>query len=149
MKIFLDTNVLLYMVRGRKTYFVETFGLDNPSNRVYTSIVSIAEMRALSLRHNWGTSKKQEMERLFRTFPSLDINVNDIFNRYAEIDAFSQGKLIDRPRVGSSRIMGKNDLWIASTASFINATLVTTDKDFDHLDTEFLRVAYVEQSLIV
>lgn len=61
MKIFLDTNILLYMVRGKKTYFVETFELDNPSNQVYTSIVSIGEMRALALQLNWGITKNEEM----------------------------------------------------------------------------------------
>lgn len=149
MKIFLDTNILLYMVRGKKTYFVETFELDNPSNQVYTSIVSIGEMRALALQLNWGISKNEESERLFSVFLSLDINNNRILNRYAEIDTFSKGKLIGRPLVGSARTMGKNDLWIAATASVLDATLITTDKDFNHLNSEFLRVSYVEPSLIV
>jgi tRNA(fMet)-specific endonuclease VapC len=34
--------------------------------------------------------------------------------------------------------MGKNDLWIAATASLLNLKLVTTDGDFDHLDSSFL-----------
>jgi tRNA(fMet)-specific endonuclease VapC len=34
--------------------------------------------------------------------------------------------------------MGKNDLWIAATASVLSATLLTTDKDFDHLKDVFL-----------
>ena len=38
--------------------------------------------------------------------------------------------------------MGKNDLWIAATAASINATLVTSDKDFGHLDGVFLNVIY-------
>lgn len=149
MKLFLDTNILLYMVRGKKTYFVETFELDNPSNQVYTSVVSIGEMRSLALRNYWGTVKKQEIERLFTIFPTLDIKNDNIFNRYAEIDAYSQGKLESRPLIGSSRTMGKNDLWIAATASVLDATLITTDKDFNHLNAEFLRVSYIEPSSIV
>jgi len=38
--------------------------------------------------------------------------------------------------------MGKNDLWIAATAYTLNATLVTTDTDFDHLDGEFIEVNF-------
>ena len=137
------------MVRGKKTYFVETFELDNPSNRVYTSVVSIGEMRSLALRNHWGTAKKQEIERLFIIFPTIDIKNNNIFNKYAEIDAYSQGKLDGRPIVGSAHTVGKNDLWIAATASVLDATLITTDKDFNHLNSEFLRVAYIEPSSIV
>lgn len=33
----------------------------------------------------------------------------------------------------SSRNMGKNDLWIAATAHALNAALLTTDGDFEHL----------------
>jgi predicted nucleic acid-binding protein len=40
--------------------------------------------------------------------------------------------------------MGKNDLWIAATASVLDATLLTTDNDFDHLQNEFLQVAKVD-----
>jgi len=40
--------------------------------------------------------------------------------------------------------MGKNDLWIAATASVLNASLITTDKDFVHLDKEFLKLLHIE-----
>jgi len=39
--------------------------------------------------------------------------------------------------------MGKNDLWIAATASVLEATLLTTDFDFDHLKGVFLEVAKI------
>ena len=63
---------------------------------------------------------------------------------YAEIDAFSQGKLKDRPLSISARNMGKNDLWIAATASILNATLLTTDLDFNHLHNVFLNLEYIK-----
>ena len=34
--------------------------------------------------------------------------------------------------------MCKNDLWIAATASVLNAKLLTTDADFDHLKGVYL-----------
>lgn len=40
--------------------------------------------------------------------------------------------------------MGKNDLWIAATASVLEATLITTDKDFGHLDTKYLKLVLVD-----
>jgi hypothetical protein len=36
--------------------------------------------------------------------------------------------------------MGKNDLWIAATAHALNAILLTTDNDFDHLNNIFFEV---------
>lgn len=65
---------------------------------------------------------------------------------FSEIDAFSQGKhgVKKLPNGMSSRNMGKNDLWIAASASVLNAVLLTTDKDFDHLDEEFLEVIYID-----
>jgi hypothetical protein len=43
--------------------------------------------------------------------------------------------------------MGKNDLWIASAAKATGATLMTTDKDFDHLHpTKLTRVWIDERS---
>lgn len=33
----------------------------------------------------------------------------------------------------SARNMGKNDLWIAATALYLDLPLHTTDNDFDHL----------------
>ena len=38
-----------------------------------------------------------------------------------------------------------NDLWIAATAYVYQLTLITTDKDFDHLKTEYCRVEYMAQ----
>ena len=62
----------------------------------------------------------------------------DIIYRYAEIDAYSQNKLTGQPLGISARNMGKNDLWIAATASILGATLITTDQDFDHLNGVYL-----------
>ena len=68
---------------------------------------------------------------------------NNIIKRYAEIDAFSQDKLKNRPLNYSARNMGKNDLWIAATASVLNIPLMTTDNDFNHLDKLFLKLIKV------
>jgi predicted nucleic acid-binding protein len=43
--------------------------------------------------------------------------------------------------------MGKNDLWIAATSSVLNATLLTTDGDFDHLNGAYLTVIKIDQRL--
>ena len=40
--------------------------------------------------------------------------------------------------------MGKNDLWIAATSSIYDLILLTTDKDFNHLDSEYLNLEYID-----
>ncbi len=40
--------------------------------------------------------------------------------------------------------MGKNDLWIAATASVMQARLLTTDKDFDKLVPQFLARDWID-----
>jgi tRNA(fMet)-specific endonuclease VapC len=47
----------------------------------------------------------------------------------------------------TARNMGKNDLWIAATGSVINATLLTIDDDFNHLNKVFLEVVRIDQTL--
>jgi len=84
------------------------------------------------------------LEELIKRFVPLFDLTEDIVDRYAEIDAFSQGRLPGRRLDCSARNMGKNDLWIAAVASTLNATLITTDSDFDHLNNRFLNVARFE-----
>jgi tRNA(fMet)-specific endonuclease VapC len=36
--------------------------------------------------------------------------------------------------------MGKNDLWIAVTASLLQIPLLTSDADFNHLEGHFLNL---------
>jgi tRNA(fMet)-specific endonuclease VapC len=36
--------------------------------------------------------------------------------------------------------MGKNDLWIASTAALLGLKLITSDADFNHLHDVFIEV---------
>lgn len=71
-------------------------------------------------------------------FLITDINTQEVIERYSQIDAYSQGKLNEIPVSFTARNMGKNDLWIAATASVYDIQLITTDKDFDHLEEKYL-----------
>ncbi len=134
----LDTNVILIGIRAGKDWAAtrQKLGLDQSAN--FISVVTLGELWSLSFQNNWGFRRIAEMEKLLQQFIVVDINVESIIRRYAEIDAFSQGKLKGQVLGQSSRNMGKNDLWIAATASVLNLTLLTTDRDFDHLVASFL-----------
>jgi len=62
----------------------------------------------------------------------------DVFEAYAAIDAFSES-------IGIS--MGKNGVWIAAAAQTLQALLLTTDKDFDHLHPIYISRDWIDPSL--
>lgn len=147
----LDTGLLLGHIRGAgyAEYAETAYALSQPPNVSLVSVVSKGEIYSLAIQLGWGNEKKEALDVLLRRIPAVDINTDRIIRRYAEIDAYSQGK--DRtmalPDGISSRNMGKNDVWIAATGSVLNATLVTTDRDFDHLNGIFLTVIYIDPKL--
>ena len=147
----LDTGILLGYVRGAgyADYIERKFNVSQPPNVPLISLVSKGEIYSLATQFGWGDAKKQDLDALLRRVPSVDINTDRIIHRYADIDAYSQGKDRTRPLPPgiSSRNMGKNDVWIAATASVLNATLLTTDVDFQYLNGVFLTVVQIDQKL--
>jgi tRNA(fMet)-specific endonuclease VapC len=154
MRYVLDTNILLHYLRGSDLSISmdnEFSPLDSSFNETIISVVStiisvvsIGEIRAIAKINNWGQRRLEKLDNLLNELLITDINSEDLIERYAEIDAFSHGKLINRPLGTSSRNMGKNDLWIAATASVLGATLLTTDLDFNHLHNQFLNLECVK-----
>jgi tRNA(fMet)-specific endonuclease VapC len=148
MRYLLDTNILLNHLRGGT--FAEAiekrFDLFTEENITAISIISKGEIHSLALQLSWGAKRLSQLDKLLNDLLILDIYSEDIVQKYAEIDAYSQGKLISQalPSGMSARNMGKNDIWIAATAAVIEATLLTTDKDFEHLNDVFLPVCRLE-----
>lgn len=147
MKTFLfDTNVLVAIIRNEnareKFYSQYSFNI----NQATTSVVVQGELESLSLQFGWGRKHRIRMDQLFHDLVILPIKARSIIESYAQIDAYSQRKLIGRPLPSgmTSRNMGKNDLWIAATAYAAGATLVTTDNDFDHLKNDFIKLDWVD-----
>jgi tRNA(fMet)-specific endonuclease VapC len=151
MKTYLfDTNILLYFFRQDKKWEAinSTFDLSIISDNV-VSVVVWGEILSLGTRNGWGKRRLSELDRLNELFLISDIYDEKIIHRYAEIDAFSEGKLPLNPLGTTARNMGKNDLWIAATASVLGLTLLTTDKDFNHLNGIYLDVDFVDLEKIL
>ncbi|MDX1942129.1 MAG: PIN domain-containing protein [Saprospiraceae bacterium] len=146
MNYLFDTNIVLTYLRNQqtKTRIEDTHHPLDAPNIPIISVVSIGELRSFTLQRNWGIPRIRALNEFLQQFVIADINAGNVIERYAEIDAFSQGKLKNQPLEVSARNMGKNDLWIAATASIINAKLLTTDADFDHLNGNFLEVIRIE-----
>ncbi len=141
-----DTNVFISLVRDEEIANNFNAKYYSPTNRLITSVVVQGELESLALQRNWGKNKLWRMEKVLERFIILPIKARSIIEAYARIDAYSQGKLADRPMPAgmTSRNMGKNDLWIAATAHGANAALVTTDNDFDHLDGVFMKLDWID-----
>lgn len=142
MKYVFDTNILVHYIRESPLSVTveETFQPFIEGNRTWLSAVSIGEIRSFAMQAKWGPNRINRLEELIQRFLILDVNIEELHHRYAEIDAFSQAKHPTIPSNFSARNMGKNDLWIAATASLLDGTLLTTDSDFNHLNNEFLQV---------
>lgn len=136
----LDTNILVHYVRGStlQQYIELTHQLYLTSDVPLISYVTEAEIRSLSLQFGWGTTKRSQLGYLLATFRRVPIEEPRILEAYAEIDFYSVSQGIE---------LGKNDLWIAATAHVTGAILLTTDKDFDHLDGKFLQRIWIDPTM--
>ena len=136
----LDSNILLHYVRQNPLAadIEARYALTTANPAPIISIVTEGELRALALQLAWGAQKRQQLEYLLGYFPIIPLPFSQIVSVYAEIDDYSR-------RNGVA--MGKNDIWIAATASVTGARLLTTDKDFDHLDGVFLSRDWIDPVL--
>ena len=144
MAVFYDTNILLELARDfSKNERVRL--LVNPSlEPEYTSVVCRAELLSLAVQNGWNPKKTAQVDRLFSYINVLTVD-NQLVSRYVEIDFFSQKQIKQHTtEKQSARNMGKNDIWIAATASLLNARLLTADKDFDHLKGNYLQLTRFE-----
>jgi len=121
-----DTNILVHFVRQSPLYRrIEAQYLLSPTDpQPVLSIVSRGEILAFADRNNWGGARRQRISEFVARCEVLSLDYPGIVEAYAELSEISRL---------SGRTMSDNDLWIAATASVTGATVLTTDKDFDHL----------------
>jgi len=131
----LDTSALLNLLRGKELgeLIDRTYGLRAAPYFHTLSIVTHAELWVLVERNAWGDDKKATVDKALAEFVTVDVSGTPIVTAYRRVEAASIGIT-----------MGKNDIWIAATAMITGLPLVTTDKDFNHLDGKLLQVHYVD-----
>ena len=143
MDYLLDSNIILIYSRNGEISrkIEEKYQIFNGENRLAISNISLGEIDATIKKLNLGEKRKSIILNLLDNLNEFGISFQEVISKYGDIDAYSQGKLgkVDF----TARNMGKNDIWIAATASFFNLTLITTDKDFNHLKGKFLDLEYI------
>lgn len=131
-QVMLDTNILLAIGRDNTLgqTCIERFGLLKQRTTPLISFVTLGEIYSLALKFGWGERRTSFIDELRKQLVVVPIERSDILNAYSKIDhcSYKDGKKV-----------GKNDLWIAATAHVTDALLLTTDKDFDHLNGSHLR----------
>jgi tRNA(fMet)-specific endonuclease VapC len=144
MDYILDTNIWVHIIRKTPKILtiLEEKDLFSDKNNIFMSIVSAGELYTLAARNHWGTAKLETLESIIEEIQTVPISRMDLVKKYSEIDIFSQGHhpTFPLPNGLSARNMGKNDLWIAATALLLEATLITTDNDFNHLSPFFIDI---------
>lgn len=143
MRFLWDTNILLHYIRQSNQFdhLSTRYNFFSGDNKVFLSIISVAEIQSLAYQLNWGAKRRNQLQFFLEKISLLGV-YDEMVDVYAKIDAFSQGRLFDSPLpIGlTSRNMGKNDLWLAATASVFDLNFVTMDNDFDHLHQVFIEV---------
>jgi len=148
-RYLLDTGLLLGFTR-RAPWAIkarERLDLGDTETMVFTSVICQGEILALAEKNGWGANKRGRLEQLLDQIPRLDISRKEIISAYALINAWTHGNSSMSPPIASpprpAVPMTQNDMWIAATAYASGATLVSTDKDFTHLNEIGIIFAYV------
>lgn len=136
-RYILDTNILVSYLRGRTLgqWIEATYRLSTSPVTPLISVVTEGELWSLAWQFGWGEEKKRQLQLILRNFVAIQLDQPGVIEAYAEIDSFS---------IQNGRRMGKNDVWIAAAARYSGTLLLTTDKDFDHLDPQFITRCYID-----
>ena len=150
-RFLLDTNILLGFVR-EAAWAIKAradYGLGDSETMVFTSVICRGEILALAEKLGWGKDKRRRLDDILETIPTLDINQPAILDAYARIYAWTRGRPAVSPDGAEppqpARPMGQNDMWIAATTHVSNATLLSTDTDFEYLAGIWLAFTLVDQ----
>lgn len=143
----LDTSAIVHVLRNTVNGKALNSYLDEyPEDySLLISVATVGELDSLKLQQKWSESRCLNLEKFLNDITIINIENADkaLIDNYAMLDAFSLRKIPDKSgdlKYGSAIGMGKNDLWIAATAVTMDATLITSDGDFDHLHDIFLKV---------
>ena len=136
----LDTSVLLHSVRddALSQQVRITYSLNDPLTALIINPVIEGEMRSLALQSGWGSRRVERLDQLLARARSIPLDFPGVIDAYARIDSHCR-------RTG--RPIGENDTWIAATAYATGARLLTTDRDFDHLDGVFVTRDWIDPKI--
>lgn len=136
-RFVLDTNVVVQLLRWNEIgkRIDARFGLLEAPVPPFISAVSLGEARSLGRQWSWGPNQIARLHALLLKLVVVDIRREPVVAHYVEIDHHCRS-------IG--RRMNQNDLWIAASAAATGATLLTTDRDFDHIDPSIVQSTWID-----
>lgn len=111
------------------------FQLRARPERPLVSVVTLGEALAFARQRGWGAARIERLRELLRELVPVNLNSQPVLERYAEISEFLRR---------NGRTLSDNDVWIAACASAAEATLLTTDRDFDPLAGQYLDRVWID-----
>lgn len=114
----LDTTIASLLFRKRPELALYQAHLEN--SLLTICFQTVAEMRFGVLKVGWGLPRRQELERYFAKL-HLVVYEDRLASTWAQI-------VYEAEQTG--RRLEAGDAWIAATAKYLNAPLLTHDKDF-------------------
>jgi tRNA(fMet)-specific endonuclease VapC len=138
----LDTSTVLNLIRGHELgeSIDRAYGLQSALYRHTVSIVSHGELHVLAHRNQWGEQKRNALNLALGELVTVNLDSDAIIDAYGLVEESC------RNAPGAEKKMGQNDMWIAATALHTGLPLITTDKDFNHLDRRLIQVHWVDPS---
>lgn len=96
MDYLLDTNIVLHLVRESllATEVTNNFSFFKYPQKLFISVVVKGELKSLALKNKWGKNRMEKLSIILEELIIVDINSEDIIQRYAEIDAYSQDQQV-------------------------------------------------------
>lgn len=149
----LDTNILMAYLKANNRLYTkvsEENKLNDDDALIMISAITKGEIRSLAMQNRLGERRLETLNKLLNLLITIDVSGNNeiLLNAYAEIDSYSLKRHPTKTYTGSAKPMGKNDMWIAATALAVNATLLTTDGKFMHLDKAFIDIKFYHPASI-
>ncbi len=89
-------------------------------------------------RNGWEGARRLALDKALHEFVTVDIAGSEIVEAYRRIEEANAAIPMGHQN------MGKNDVWIATTAMVTGLPVLTTDKDFNHLNGNLLDVHYFD-----
>lgn len=145
MDYLLDTNIIIIYSRDSNVAkrIEDEYNLFEENNTLAISVATLGELNAFIKKIGIGERRKRKINGIVSRLVKIGLNSKELIEKYGDIDAYSQGKLKKKGNF-SARNMGKNDIWIAAAASIYDLTLLTTDKDFEHLKGEYIKLEFID-----
>lgn len=130
-RIVLDTSVLVKLLQGKEAgaRIASEYELGRRGSTPFISVVTVGELRAFSRSAKWGAEKRARLDDLLAELVIVDINSQDVLDAFADVSTYLRER---------GKTVGDNDRWIAATAKVLQATVLTTDRDFEGLNPELV-----------